>query len=305
MQAINQEGSKVEPHMIRFKIFSEKLAAIELRKTKAVIDKPFYVGFTVLELSKLHMYRFHYDYIRKEFQNKAELLFTDTDSLIYQIFSENVYEKFFADREKYFDFCEYPKTNPFFDEKNKLVVGFFKDEAKGLPISEFVGLRPKMYSYVVRNEQGENDEKHRAKGIQLAVAKKYRHEDYLKELKKPIENVVKNRRIGAKLHQIYSIETKKRGLCAFDDKRVLLDDEIHTLAYGHYKVTGAVEEIEVEEPELRVGSLKDRLSLLSQQSLPDGEELTSYLERNRFLRGYLTARNKEPNSSTANIFQSL
>ncbi len=72
--------------MIRFKIFSEKLAAIELRKIKAVIDKPFYVGFTVLELSKLHMYRFHYDYIRKEFQNKAELLFTDTDSLMYQIF---------------------------------------------------------------------------------------------------------------------------------------------------------------------------------------------------------------------------
>ena len=104
-----------KPHMMRFKIFEENLAAIELRKVKATINKPFYVGFTVLELSKLHMYRFHYDYIKKNFE-KADLLFTDTDSLMYQIFSEkNVYETFYKDREKYFDFCEFPKSSPFFE----------------------------------------------------------------------------------------------------------------------------------------------------------------------------------------------
>jgi len=294
-----------KPHMMRFKIFSENLAAIELRKTKAVIDKPFYVGFTVLELSKLHMYRFHYDYIRKEFKNKAELLFTDTDSLMYQIFDENVYEKFYADREKFFDLSEYPKENKYFDEKNKRVVGFFKDEAKGLPISEFIGLRPKMYSYLVRKADGANEEKHRAKGIQLAVAKNFRHEDYLKELKKPIENLIKNKRIGTKLHQIYSIETKKRGLCAFDDKRILLEDEIHTLAYGHHRVTGSVEEIEVSEPQFRVGSDNARLSLLIEEEIPDGEPPQSFLARNRWLRGYATIRNEAAVSPAVNLFQSM
>ncbi len=236
-----------KPHMMRFRIFEENLAAVELRKTKAFINKPFYVGFTVLELSKLHMYRFHYDYIKLNFEEKAELLFTDTDSLMYQIFSENVYEKLYKDRKQYFDFCEFPKNSPFFDENNKRKIGYFKDEAKGQYISEFVGLRPKMYSYLIKNEKG-NEEKHRAKGIQSAVSKNLRHENYVKELKEPIENFVKNKRIGSKLHNIYSIETRKRGLCAFDDKRILLDDEITTLAYGHYKVTGEVKEILAEDP---------------------------------------------------------
>ena len=239
-----------KPHVMRFKIFEENLAAIELRKTKALINKPFYVGFAVLELSKLLMYRFHYDYIKLNFNEKAELLFTDTDSLMYQISSENVYEKLYQDREKYFDFSEYSPKSPFFYENNKRKIGFFKDEAKGQIISEFVGLRPKMYSYLIQSEKG-IEEKHRAKGIQSAVAKDFRHENYLKELKNPLENFVKNKRIGSKLHNIYSIETKKRGLCAFDDKRVLLDDEITTLAYGHYKVTGEVKEIFAEEPLLQ------------------------------------------------------
>ncbi len=237
-----------KPHMLRYKIFSENLAAIELRKAKAKIDKPMYVGFAVLELSKLLMYRFHYDYIKKEFGDKAEFLFTDTDSLMYRIFDSNLYKKFYEDRKKYFDFSEYPRTHMCFDESNKRVVGFFKDEAKGEIITEFVGLRPKMYSYLLLHENGNVEEKHRAKGIQRELARKYRHLDYVKELKDPIENMIKTKRIGSKLHQIYSIETSKRGLCAFDDKRVLLDDEINTLPYGHYSITGQVESIRGEEP---------------------------------------------------------
>jgi len=143
-----------------------------------------------------------------------------------------------------------------------------------------------MYSYVVRKEQGEIEEKHRAKGIQLAVAKNFRHADYLKELKKPLENIINNKRIGAKLHQIYSIESKKRGLCAFDDKRVLLEDEIHTLAYGHYKVTGSVQEIEGEEPKLQISSETDG----------------SLLSRNRFFKGYVTSRGDAKQSAGSNAF---
>ena len=281
-----------KPHMLRYKIFSENLAAIELRKTKAKIDKPFYVGFAVLELSKLLMYRFHYDYIKKEFGDKAEFLFTDTDSLMYRIFDSNLYKKFYDDRKKYFDFSEYPLSHMCFDESNKRVVGFFKDEAKGEIITEFIGLRPKMYSYLQLHENGNVEEKHRAKGIQKELARKYRHLDYLKELKDPIENLIKTKRIGTKLHQIYSIETTKRGLCAFDDKRVLLDDEINTLPYGHYSVTGHVESLNEEVPNIpasqdtdpienvRVGKDKDEGTIF----VPCGANISDFFRQEQFNR---------------------
>jgi len=136
-------------------------------------------------------------------------------------------------------------------------------------ILEFVGLRPKMYSYLIQTEKGVED-KHRAKGIQSAVAKNFRHENYLKELKTPIENFVKNKRIGSKLHNIYSIETKKRGLCAFDDKRILLEDEITTLAYGHYKVSGEVKEIFSEPPVLQSAHISPTFRDSEEEEFPIG-----------------------------------
>ena len=78
-----------KPHMEGFKIFTPTLAEIELRKVEAKIDKPFYVGFSVLELSTLHMYKFHYRYIKREFGDAAQLLFTDTDSLMYLVTGSN------------------------------------------------------------------------------------------------------------------------------------------------------------------------------------------------------------------------
>ena len=234
-----------KPHMRGFKIFGENLAAVDLRKTTAKIDKPFYVGFAVLELSKLHMYKFHYDYIRKRFKDNARLLFTDTDSLMYWIRGENPYEQFYKDRVEYFDFASFPKNHKYYDSQNNKIIGKFKDEANGAQITEFVGLRPKMYSYKL-NTDGEG-EKHRAKGIQYAIAKKLKHADYLEQLHRPKENRQTNRRIGSKLHQLYSIKVEKRGLCAFDDKRVIMEDGVTTRAYGHYQITGKV--IEVGSPE--------------------------------------------------------
>ena len=141
----------------------------------------------------------------------------------------NTYEIFYQDREGYFDFDSFPKTHQYYDASNNKVIGKFKDEASGKQITEFVGLRPKMYSYLIAGENEEPSEKHTAKGIQYAMAKKLRHQEYLEELNSPHENRLTNRRIGAKLHQLYSIKTDKRGLCAFDDKRVLLDDGISTM----------------------------------------------------------------------------
>ena len=123
------------------------------------------------------------------------------------------------------------------------VIGKFKDEAAGEPVIEFVGLRPKMYSFqMLKNARANASvvEKQRCKGIQRAAQKKLKHADYLEQLHRPAENSLVNRRIGSKLHQLYTWEAKKRGLCAFDDKRFLLEDGVRSLAFGHRDNTARV-----------------------------------------------------------------
>ena len=100
-----------KPHCLSFRIFKENLAGVQLRKVKVEINKPFYVGFTVLELSKLLMYKFHYEYIKEKFQDRASLLFTDTDSLMYEIKTANVFDDMWVDKDR-FDFAGYTKTSP-------------------------------------------------------------------------------------------------------------------------------------------------------------------------------------------------
>ena len=114
----------------------------------------------ILDLSKTLMYDFHYNYIIQKYNKKAKLLFTDTDSLTYEIETEDVYKDFHKDKEM-FDNSDYSEESPFFDKTNKKVIGKFKDEAAGIPIIEFVGLRSKMYSYKKDNDKQERT----AKGI--------------------------------------------------------------------------------------------------------------------------------------------
>ena len=97
-------------------------------------------------------------------------------------------------------------------------------------------------------------EKHRAKGIQAAAASGLRHADYLQQLKTPAENYLINRRIGSAFHEIYSIETRKRALCAFDDKRFLLPDGLHSLAHGHKDIPHSVQDIFAEDDTVSIFS---------------------------------------------------
>ena len=122
------------PTHITHKIFDKKHAAIHEITSVLTLNKPIYVGFTVLELSNGLMYDFHYNYIKK---NDAELLFTDTDSLPYEIKSEDVYEEFF-NQKHLLDFSNYPKDSKFFDPTNKKVIGKMKDESEGKINDEFV-----------------------------------------------------------------------------------------------------------------------------------------------------------------------
>ena len=128
---------------ITHKMFNKDFAAVHEIKPVLMLNRPIYVGFTVLELSKWLMYDFHYNFIKNNFD--AELLFTDTDSLAYEIKSEDVYEEFFKHKDL-FEFSNYPKDSKFFDLSNKKVIGKIKDEFGGVIVEVFVGSKSKMYS---------------------------------------------------------------------------------------------------------------------------------------------------------------
>ena len=114
----------------------------------------------IFELSKVLMYEFHYDYIKNKYDNNSRILFIDTDSLMYEIKTEDVYRDFTNDKEM-FDFSNYSTKSKYYDNSNKLVVFEMKDETAGVAIGGFVGLKPKMYSLLV----DDNSEYKKAKSI--------------------------------------------------------------------------------------------------------------------------------------------
>ena len=127
----------------------------------------------ILELNKVLMYEFHYDYIKNKYGNNSRLLFTDTDSLMYEIKTEDVYKDFSNDKEM-FDFGNYSTKSKYYDNSNKLVVGKMKNETAGVAIEEFVRLKPKMYLYLVDDH---SDHK-KAKGINKNVVVTISHNEY-------------------------------------------------------------------------------------------------------------------------------
>ena len=219
-------------------IFDENLIAIHMKRTKLVYNKPIYLGMCILDLSKTLMYDFHYNYIKAKYGEKAKLLFTDTDSLCYEIRTEDFYADICADVESKFDTSEYPSDHPavaaggFPVGKNKKVIGMFKDEAAGMQIEEFVGLRAKLYSY----KMYEGKETKKCKGIKKAVIKNsITHEDYRDCLFTRRKQLRNTNVIRSRLHEVYSEEVNKIGLSANDNKRIIQNDGITTLAHGHYK----------------------------------------------------------------------
>ena len=131
------------PTYVNHKLFNKNFAAIHEVKPVLILNKPIYVGLTVLDLSKWLMYDFHYNFNKKNFS--AKLLFTDTDSLTYEIKSENVYKEFYKCK-NLFDFSNYSKDSTFFNDTNKKVIGKMKDEYGGAIIDQFIGQKSNMYS---------------------------------------------------------------------------------------------------------------------------------------------------------------
>ena len=132
-----------KPNFISQKIFDKNFIAVHKIKSVLTLNKPIYVGLGILELNKLLLYKFHYDYVLDTFTS-PKLLFTDTDSLVYEIKDGNIYEQCFKDMEL-FDFSRYSKDSIYYDSSNEKVLGKMKDEFNGIKINEFVGLKSKMY----------------------------------------------------------------------------------------------------------------------------------------------------------------
>ena len=125
-------------------------------------EKWMYTGMTIFDNSKIQMYDFFYNHLNKQYGPKCELLYTDTDSLILEIETENVYKDMEANKNLY-DTSDYPKENPLYSVKNKKVLGKMKDECARTPIAECACLRPKRYSIVKAGRKKHKESKRRKK----------------------------------------------------------------------------------------------------------------------------------------------
>ena len=190
--------------------FGENLMGCETWKVKVIMKKPVYLGQVILDLSKIIMYEFHYDYMRPKCKD-PHLCYMDTDSLIYNIKTEDFYADIANDVEEMFDTSRYDKKDarPLPIKKNKKVIGLMKDELGGKIMTEFIALRPKLYSY--KKLDGEEDKK--CKGIKKCVIKKtLMFEDY-KNCLLNLKDVNRSQLMfRSRNHEVHTVEVNKVAL---------------------------------------------------------------------------------------------
>jgi hypothetical protein len=222
------------PNFSSFRIWSENLVASQKTKEQVKLDKPVYAGQAILDLSKTLMYDYWYGHLKPTYGDHVKLLATDTDSLIFQVQTEDFYKDMKKSSHLY-DLSEYDAADErlgwMHSDENKKVVGKFKDETGVTPIAAFVGLKPKLYA--LRLEDGK--EKKVCKGVKKAVVQRtISFSDYeqcvLGETPAVERKQVQIRSIN---HELHTLEIRKRALSCYDTKRWLLDDGITSLAHGH------------------------------------------------------------------------
>ena len=228
------EAMIAKPNFHSRSVFSENLIAVELRKLEVKFYKPIYVGMCILDISKTCLYEFHHEYMSPLYRDKCRIMYTDTDSLIYHIECEDIYENIKRDIAK-FDTSDYAADNPYgIPLENKKVPGLMKDENNGAIMIEFVGLRAKMYALRV---DGKKDTK-KVKGVKSnVVARTITFDDYTRCLNDQIEISRQQSCIRSKLHKVYTIRETKIALSPYDDKRYVIRDSTDTLPWGHYKIS--------------------------------------------------------------------
>ena len=219
-----------EPNYHTINSISEDLSIIEMKKTKVKMNKPIYLGLSILEISKILMYEFWYDYMKPKYGNDDKLCYMDTDNFIMNIKTNDFYEDIAHDVENRFDTsnCEVNRLLPM--GKNKKVIGLMKDELGGKIITEFVTLRPKTYSYLT--DDGKEDKK--AKGTKKCIIKKMiKFNDYKKCLLNDEVIFKSQQRFISKKHDVYTENINKIALSNNDAKRIVSSDKLTSYPYGY------------------------------------------------------------------------
>ena len=219
-----------EPNFHTMKLIDNNLAIIEMRKVKVKINKPIYLGLSILDVSKITMYEFWYDYVKNKYENKARLCYMDTDSFVINIKTKDFYKDISQDVNERFDTSNYTFDRPLPKGKNKKVIGLMKDELGGDIITELVALKPKAYSYIA------NDfiEMKKAKGTKKCVVNKMlRFEDYKKCLFDNGKVLKSQQRFKSENHEVYTENINKIALSCDGDKRIVTSDRITSYRYGY------------------------------------------------------------------------
>jgi hypothetical protein len=227
-----EEALRVK-NLKRFNIFNENLVGLHIVKTKVTLDKPIYLGQNILDDSKVLMTDFHYNFMLKKVERKdIDLLFTDTDSLCYHIRNHDIF-KIIKDNKEHFDLSNYPKDHELYDGTNNKVIGKFKNESVQ-QITEFVGLRAKLYSFIA---EGDDHKHNKCKGVKRSVVENdLSINDYKKALNTREPKKISQNGIRSYNHEIFSETQIKTALSAFDDKVFICSDNINTYSFGHHRI---------------------------------------------------------------------
>ena len=219
-----------EPNYHTINYISEDLSIIEMNKARVKMNKPIYLGLSILDISKILMFEFWYDYMKPKYGNRVKLCYMDTDSFIMSIKTNYFYKDISIDVDKRFDTSNYEINRPLPTGKNKKVIGLMKDELGGKIITQFVTLRTKTYSYSA--DDGKEDKK--AKGRKNCVIKRMiKFNDYKNCLLKDKVLLKSQQRFVSKKHDVYTENINKIALSNNDDKRIVLSDKITSYPYRY------------------------------------------------------------------------
>ena len=212
--------------------FSSNLMGCKMGKIKVVINKLVYLGQAILDLSKIVMYEFHYDYMKRKYDDdKLTLCYIDTDSLIHSIEMDDFYKDIADDVKDRFDTSGYNSSRPLPVGVNKKVIGLMKDELGGEIMTEFVTLKPQMYAYKMGSVKSKN-----CKGIKKCVARAMISFEDCKNCLLSGETSCRSQLMfRSSKHEVRTLEVIKLVLSRNDDKRITVNG-ISSLARGHYNL---------------------------------------------------------------------
>ena len=219
-----------EPNYHTMKLIDDNLPIIEMRKVKVKMNKPIYLGLSILELSKITMYEFWYDHVKIKYEDRARFCYMDTDSFVLNVRIKDFYRDISEDVKDRFDTSNFYCDRPLPIDVNKKVVGLMKDELGGGIITEFVALRPKVYSY----RTDDLVELKKAKGTKKCVVKKMLgFNDYKKCLFEKEKVLKSQQRFKSENHSVYTEKINKIALSCDDDKRIVTSDGVTSYPYGY------------------------------------------------------------------------